>query len=73
MTNRATYIEGFQKKPKRHNHGDIRDYLRESYGDLPDHRRMPLLNRIEQACKHWFIQGGGDPEEFERGFNNEKI
>ena len=61
-----------QNKPRRINHGDVRDYLRESFGDLPDHRRMPLLNYIIGACKHWYIQGGGDPEEFEWRFNGEK-
>ena len=72
MTNTGTGIEGFIVQPKRHDHTGIRDFLRKNFGDLPEVRRMALINRIEQACKYWYIQGGGDPEEFERGFNNQK-
>lgn len=72
MTNTGTGIEGFVVQPKRHNHTGIRDFLRTHYGDLPEVRRMALINRIEAAAKHWFIQGGGDPDEFEWRFNNQK-
>lgn len=34
--------------------------------------KIQILNRIEQAAKYWFVKAGGDPEEFEQLFNNEK-
>lgn len=72
MTNTGTGIEGIAVTPKRQDHAGVRDWLRHYFSDLPFYRRDTILNRTEAACRHWFIQGGGDPAEFERLFNNEK-
>lgn len=72
MTNTGTGIQGFRTKPTRHDHHALQDWLKQDFGDLIFWRRDLLQNRIEQACKYWFIQGGGDPEEFEWRFNGEK-
>lgn len=71
MTNTGTGKQGIATLPKRHDHAGLRDYLAHNFRDLPFHRRDTILNRAEAACKYWFLQGGGDGEEFEKLFNGE--
>lgn len=59
-------------KTKRHDHAGFRDWLRHGFSDLPDVRRCIMLNRIEEACRHWHKKGGGKDADFEKDFNGEK-
>lgn len=72
MTNTGTGVQGITRLPKRYNHTAFRDWLLQNFRDIADWRRSIMQNEYEAACRHWFIQGGGDPAEFERLFNNEK-
>lgn len=69
MTNTGTGIQGIVTARKRHDHAAFRDWLKYHFGDLPFVRRDFILNRTESSCKYWYVQGGGDPDEFERLFN----
>lgn len=72
MTNTGTGKQGIATAPKRHDHAGLRGWLKQNTGMYSLTTQMILLNRMEQAAKHWFLRGGGDPEEFERLFNGEK-
>lgn len=72
MTNTGFGKTGFDRQPRKHDHAALRRFVLQ---DLPGESysiKMLIMNRIEQAAKYWFIQGGGDGDEFESLFNNEK-
>lgn len=72
MTNTGTGKQGIATMPRKHDRAGLRDWLRQYLANDSYTVRMFVLNRMEQVAKHWFLQGGGDAEEFEKLFNNER-
>lgn len=68
MTNTGTGIQGRKPLQKRFTAGEVRDWLRIEVPNLDFTSKMILLNKVEQYARHYFIQGGGNDEEFEKLF-----
>lgn len=72
MTNTGFGKTGFSRTPRKHDHAALRRFVLQDLPGYSHATKMLVLNRIEQAAKYWFIQAGGDSDEFEHLFNNEK-
>lgn len=57
---------------RRQDYRGLYDYMKHNFGDLPEHRRIMLMNRAIELAKFWHIAGGGTDKGFERDFNNEQ-
>ena len=55
-------------------HGDARNrrWIYERLGTLSDLHRNYVLNRLEATALYWFVQAGGNPDEFENLYNAKK-
>ena len=73
MTNTGFGKEGIVIQPKRHDEKGLRDWLRLKFNDLPPERRGDITHRVRYDCFYWFIQGGGDPIEFEKIWTDARV
>lgn len=56
----------------RYHHSNIRNRLAalQRKTRMADTTRQTIQNEIENASLYWFVQGGGNEEDFEIKFNN---